>query len=163
MGGRVIEVPVLSIAYAKRWKARLWEALAEVSAAAAADVPPVDDRLADAVQDRMLVIDALTVDKLVELIVMFDRANVLGGRNAIEELMSPRQARRALEEMRAECIPFGEEAQILTIMTAGLAAQSTSRNSTNGHSPTGTLPQDHLKRRSRTASSASSGKPASPA
>lgn len=164
MGSISREVPVLPVVHARKWVQRAWDIIAEVSQAALAGGESVDTDGPAATENLRTFIramDELSVDRLIDLLVEYDRTNVLGGRDTIEAMASPRQIHRAIEVMRSECLPFGDDENFVTMLARMLAQMSAARylnqSSTNGRSPTGVSPRDHLKKRSRTASSGSSG------
>lgn len=156
LGGTAHRVAVLPIRAADAWIETFQASLASVATSA-------DDVLgATDVTASLIEVTRRTTHAAVDLIVAYDRDGALGGRDWILDHATPEEVTDALEVLRVSALPFARGilsmVDVFRMAAETRAAQSSQPSSTNGHSPAGTLPQDHLKPRSRTRSSTSSGK-----
>lgn len=154
LGGVEVLISALPIRPAHRWLESLKAALDELAASV------TDDRQAALVQLAMQ-----TTESAVDLIVAYDLdGGIAGGREWLMDHALPKEIHDALEVLRVEAIPFGEEVTLMGMMVAAAlrrAAELDARSSTNGPSPTGDLPAPTpLNRASRRRNSRSSGKQA---
>lgn len=154
-------VPVLPMAYADNWAARLSAALASVADEAAQDLSARNDGEAAAREALLLRLNRLSNERALELVLEFDRKGALGGRAWLLEHASPGQLKRALAAMKDECLPFAEEMTLATMLTEVVLSRSPS--SSNGRSPVGVPSRTSSGSASPTASSGSSGRRASSA
>jgi hypothetical protein len=156
IGGRVRSVPVLKLKHSREWKERLGDATKGVE---------LDDDLAVTVA-RLANVAA---DVALDLVVAYDRTEVLGGREGIEEEATDAELFAALESMVKVTFPFGEhlrsvvaafgpQLRAVTMTLVGNVADRLSQaNSTPSPSGTGDSTPTPLRRVSPTNSSSSSG------
>lgn len=113
--GRGLSLPVLKIKHAREWRQKVAEAFdgEEPEGPDAMNVP---------------------ADKILDLVVAYDRSNTLGGKESIEDSMTDEELYDAFIAMWRRTFPFARLARDL--MSAASPAQA---KSPNGRSPTGTL------------------------
>lgn len=159
LGGTPRRVPRLPIRAADAWIEQLQTALAETGAGVQEAID------LDTASGVLLDLSRKVTHKALDLVIAYDRDGTLPNRDWILDHAFPEEIAAALETMRVAALPFGAAVLSMTDVfrmaaEAIVAGQLSSPSNTNGHSPTGGLPQDHLKPRSRTRSSTSSGKKA---
>lgn len=125
VGDGVRVVPTLKAKYVGEWMARF------APPAGAKERPLRDLSVADVVA-----IPAQNVERLVDLMVAYDRTGVLGGRDWLLEHADPAQLQRAVEQMVANANPFADAQSFLGLMLIR-AAGSAQPSSTSGRSTTG--------------------------
>lgn len=104
----------------------------------------------------------LSVEVAVDLIAAYDVTGALGGPDQIRARSRLSDLRPALEVLRRESIPFGDELnlgqQIANSILRASLARSAEQNSTNGRSSIGVSPRASSSTRSRQRNSRSSGR-----
>ena len=79
-----------------------------------------------------------TVDRLLDLVVAYDRTSALGGREWLADNADPAQLHAALVQMVGNAFPLADEPAVLVgLVLARSSAPSAQRPSTNGHSTNG--------------------------
>ena len=129
VGGQEKILPTLSIRATREWQAA---------------VNALPGRFDPADQDNWTTLEAsefsgLTLDVLLDMIVLYDRTGALGGREWIEEHADPAQLYAAVRQMAEVAFPFADDPTVLlAALVAKAVVVSTPPSSTSGPSPTGT-------------------------
>ena len=140
VGGVEKIVPTLPIAPTREWQAQLGKDPSGFS------VPDNDD---DWTRANVAEFAGLALDKIMDMVVAYDRTGALGGREWLEQNADPAQLRAAITQMAEVAFPFATDIPtLLAALVVRSVVESGPPSSTNGHSPTGGLPRDHLKTRS---------------
>lgn len=113
MDGRAYSLPVLKIKHAKEWRELVGGAM-------------------NGLEESGGNVNAAP-DRLLELVVAYDRSNVLGGQERVEESMTDTELYDAFLAMWRETFPFNRLAKdLMTLATSPAPARSP-----NGRSPSG--------------------------
>ena len=132
IGGFVREVPTLKAKYVGSWAEQV---LLMDQEGHAVKIKPLEDWTAFDVAQ----LAGPALDRVIELIVAYDRTGALGGREWLEENADPPQLQTALTQMLGNAFPLADSPEVLAATVMGQAAAgSTPPSSTNGASPTGT-------------------------
>lgn len=126
IGGTVREVPTLKAKYIGLWGDLFADAgnkLDAVGEWTMADVSQFSER---------------SVQRLVDLVVAYDRTGALGGREWLEEHADPAQLHAALVLMIGNAFPLADPVTLADLTIARAAVPSARASSTNGASPRGT-------------------------
>ncbi len=145
IGGSTVELPVLKIRQARRWKAALEEADLDI------DEVATEGGQASGELDK-------PIDVMLDLILAYDVTNALGGRDALEDRATDAEVYALFEDILAATFPFvarypmTERFGRLVVASLYYRAKPTS-----GPSPTGDSPPTRSRKASPTSSSSSSG------
>jgi len=125
VGGIAREVPTLKARWVGEWSTLLSEA---------GDTKPIDEWTMDDVTG----LSGRTVDRLLDLVVAYDRTSALGGRDWLADNADPAQLHAALVQMVGNAFPLADEPAVLVALTlARSSAPSVQPPSTNGRSTSG--------------------------
>jgi len=131
VGGHEKLVPTLKPRAAREWIERGVDTVPEFRKALAGDQSPA----------TLKAVATLTANVLLDLVVAYDVAGALGGREWLEENADPAQLYAAFRQMGENAVPFAGDAQALLQTLPGMllapAAKSEQPSSTNGRSHTG--------------------------
>ncbi len=97
VGGEPVNVPVLRIKYAEEWRTELEVQAAVVGTTIFEGLP------------GMIGMSSAMVEAMLELVIAYDRDNVLGGREAFEEKASDGEAWMLFKEMVDASYPFVDD------------------------------------------------------
>jgi hypothetical protein len=122
------EVPTLPLRPAREWQRLV------TAESGGFGLPP----LRDWANDDVGRFSNLTVDKLLDLVIAYDRSGALGGRDWLEENADPAQLYAAAEAMADNAFPFGNARTLLAGIVTQALVPLAQPNSTNGHSRSGT-------------------------
>jgi hypothetical protein len=100
--GRPVVLPVLKVEHSKEWKNRLGTVVADTNIAVDDDLSVTIGRVAN-----------LASDVALDLVAAYDRTNLLGGRDAIEEQATDPELFAALETLVKVTFPFETAARSL--------------------------------------------------
>ena len=126
VGDAVKVIPTLKARYVGEWMQRF-------APAAGASTKPLGE-WSDA---DVLALPSGNVDKLIDLMVAYDRTGGLGGREWLAENADPTQLKRAVEQMLENAAPFADAPALLALMLIRAAARSGQPNATNSPSTSG--------------------------
>lgn len=121
-GGRVFELPVLSIAANRRWREGLEARLQPIVDASASD-------------DLETIVAALAVaeEDLLDVLLSYDQDHLLPPRDVLEEMARPHELFRAVMDVRAAANPLlGVGLALAAETTPSVSPTSMSSRSTNG-------------------------------
>jgi hypothetical protein len=132
VGGTVREVPTLKAKYVGAWAERV---LLLDDAGRAVKIKPLEEwTAADVAQ-----LAGPALDRVIDLIVAYDRTGALGGREWLEENADPPQLQDALTAMLGNAFPLADSPEVLAATVMGqVAAASNQPRSTSGRSRPGT-------------------------
>ena len=132
VGGSVREVPTLKAKYVGAWAELVL--LTDTDGTAVA-IKPLEQWTAGDVA----ALAGPSLERIVDLIVAYDRAGALGGKEWLLENADPPQLQTALTQMLGNAFPLADSPEVLAATVMGQAAAGWKRqSSTNGHSRTGT-------------------------
>lgn len=95
----------------------------------------------------------LTLDVVLDIIVLYDRASALGGREWLEDHADPAQLYAALAAISEVAFPFADNTRVLlAALVATAVVGSSPPSSTSGPSPIGTSRPARSRKRSTGAS-----------
>jgi hypothetical protein len=156
--GRPVVLPVLKVKHSKEWKNRLGTVVADTNIAVDDDLSVTIGRVAN-----------LASDVALDLVAAYDRTNLLGGRDAIEEQATDPELFAALETLVKVTFPFETAArslaeafgpqlrELMTGLLSNMAAVLKRGSSTPTRNATGGSTPIALKSDTPTSSSLSSG------
>jgi hypothetical protein len=132
IGGTVREVPTLKAKYVGAWAMQV---MLQDDAGELVKIKPLDEWTGADVA----ALAGPAIDRVIDLIVAYDRSGALGGRDWLEENADPPQLQTAFTQMLGNAFPLATSPDVLagTIM-AQVAAGSSRASSTSGPLPTGT-------------------------
>jgi len=126
VGGTVKAVPTLKAKYAPEW----YESVLTFDG----DTKP----LTEWTPRDARVVCAAAVERMLDLVVAYDRTDALGGRAWLEENADPGELHKALLAMVSNANPLVDAAAVVDLfVTAAAAGQSVPLSSTNGASANG--------------------------
>lgn len=125
MGGQVRHLPVLPIEHNETWT----KLFSETISGALAQMPAIDT-LAD-----VTALGSVGIERMVDLLVAYDRTGALGGRDVIRATATPPEVYEAMKQVTAAAFPFGADLarfapQLRPLLIEALAGVMTSSAST---------------------------------
>lgn len=131
IGGTVREVPTLKAKYVGAWAELV---LLTDQQGHAVKIKPLEEWTAFDVAQ----LAGPALDRVIELIVAYDRTGALGGREWLLENADPPQLQDALTAMLGNAFPLADSPEVLAATVMGqVAAASSQQRSTSGRSPAG--------------------------
>ena len=128
LGDTIKEMPTLKARWLPEWA---------VLFARPKGKPKALDEWTDRDADEAL-LSAKTVDRVIDLIVAYDRTGALGGREWLEENADPSQLKAALDQMVGNAFPLADDpAGLASLVVLRQVVPSNPPSSTNGSSITG--------------------------
>ena len=132
IGGTVREMPTLKAKYVGEWARTV---LLADDQGESVKIKPLEEWTAFDVAQ----LAGPALERVIDLIVAYDRTGALGGRDWLEENADPPQLQEALTSMLGNAFPLADSPEVLAATVMGqVAAASSQPRSTSGRSRTGT-------------------------